>query len=99
MAAINLLTARAATGPSPSFQTNGDYVAVVVSGTFTATVVLEMSADNVTFTPVTNNTTFVTSLTAAGVMRAPSMDGYFARVNVTAYTSGSLTAQVPGSAS
>lgn len=89
-------SAQSANGFTEAFQVGADFAGVVISGTFTATAVLQASADGSTWVTISSTTTYPTSLTAAGMFRAVNQPGMFFRVLISAYTSGIIVAQIPG---
>lgn len=87
-APITLLSAVGATGASKAVQADAGQPAFLqVSGITTATVALEGSLDG------TNWSTIGTALTANGIVIAANAPKYL-RANVTAWTSGSITAKI-----
>ncbi len=87
-APITLLSAVGATGASKAVQADAGQPAFLqVSGITTATVALEGSLDG------TNWATVGTALTANGIVIAANAPKYL-RANVTAWTSGSITAKI-----
>lgn len=87
-APITLLSAIGATGASKAVQADAGQPAFLqVSGITTATVALEGSLDG------TNWSTVGTALTANGIVIAANAPKYL-RANVTAWTSGSITAKI-----
>lgn len=87
-APITLLSAIGATGASKAVQADAGQPAFLqVSGITTATVALEGSLDG------TNWSTIGTALTANGIVIAANAPKYL-RANVTAWTSGSITAKI-----
>ncbi len=87
-APITLLSAVGATGASKAVQADAGQPAFLqVSGITTATVALEGSLDG------TNWSTVGTALTANGIVIAANAPKYL-RANVTAWTSGSITAKI-----
>jgi hypothetical protein len=87
-APITLLSAVGATGASPAVQIDAGLPAFLqVSGITTATVAFQGSLDG------TNWTTIGTALTANGIVTIANAPKYL-RANVTAWTTGSITAKV-----
>jgi hypothetical protein len=87
-APITLLSAVVATGASPAVQVDAGLPAFLqVSGITTATVAFQGSLDG------TNWSTIGTALTANGIVTIANAPKYL-RANVTAWTSGSITAKV-----
>jgi hypothetical protein len=87
-APITLLSAVGATGASPAIQVDAGLPAFLqVSGITTATVAFQGSLDG------TNWSTIGTALTANGIVIIANAPTYL-RANVTAWTSGSITAKV-----
>ena len=87
-AAKTLLNAVTASGASSAVQVDGGQpVFLQVSGITTATVALQGSLDGSTFA------TIGTALTADGIITIANAPKYI-RANVTAYTSGTITAKV-----
>jgi hypothetical protein len=87
-APITLLSAVGATGASTAVQADAGQPAFLqVSGITTATVAFEGSLDG------TNWSTIGTALTANGIVTIANAPKYL-RANVTAWTSGSITAKV-----
>jgi hypothetical protein len=87
-APITLLSAVGATGASKAVQADAGQPAFLqVSGITTATVAFEGSLDG------TNWSTIGTALTANGIVTIANAPKYL-RANVTAWTSGSITAKV-----
>jgi hypothetical protein len=87
-APITLLSAVGATGASPAVQVDAGLPAFLqVSGITTATVAFQGSLDG------TNWSTIGTALTANGIVTIANAPTYL-RANVTAWTSGSITAKV-----
>jgi len=85
---VTLLSAVTATGASKAVQADAGQPAFLqVSGITTATVALEGSLDG------TNWATVGTALTANGIVIAANAPKYL-RANVTAWTSGSITAKI-----
>ena len=85
---ITLLSAVGATGASPAVQIDAGLPAFLqVSGITTATVAFQGSLDG------TNWSTIGTALTANGIVIIANAPKYL-RANVTAWTSGSITAKV-----
>lgn len=83
-------SARATNGSSATFQSLGDYITLVVSGTFGgATLTVEVSADG--------GTTWVTSgvtATAAGAFNFIIGQGLLARLTLSGVTTTSVNAHV-----
>jgi hypothetical protein len=67
--------------------TDGETLDVYISGTFVGTVVTEASADGTNFAPV------AAGLTAPGIVRVPAT-AKKVRLNVTAFTSGTIVGHV-----
>jgi hypothetical protein len=87
-APITLLSAVGATGTSKAVQADAGQPAFLqVSGITTATVAFEGSLDG------TNWSTIGTALTANGIVTIQNAPKYL-RANVTAWTSGSITAKI-----
>ncbi len=87
-APITLLSAVGATGASKAVQADAGQPAFLqVSGITTATVALQGSLDGTTYA------TIGTALTADGIITVTNAPKYL-RANVTAWTSGSITAKV-----
>jgi len=87
-APITLLSAVGATGASTAVQVDtGQPAFLQVSGITSATVVLQGSLDG------TNWSTIGTALTANGIVTVQNAPKYL-RANVTAWTSGSITAKI-----
>lgn len=87
-APITLLSAVGATGASKAVQADAGQPAFLqVSGITTATVALQGSLDGTTYA------TIGTALTADGIITVANAPKYL-RANVTAWTSGSITAKV-----
>jgi hypothetical protein len=87
-APITLLSAVGATGASKAVQADAGQPAFLqVSGITTATVAFEGSLDG------TNWSTIGTALSANGIVTIANAPKYL-RANVTAWTSGSITAKV-----
>ena len=87
-APITLLNAVGATGASTAVQVDSGQPAFLqVSGITSATVALQGSLDG------TNWSTIGTALTANGIVTIQNAPKYL-RANVTAWTSGSITAKV-----
>jgi len=87
-APITLLSAVGATGASTAVQVDtGQPAFLQVSGITSATVVLQGSLDG------TNWSTIGTALTANGIVTIQNAPKYL-RANVTAWTSGSITAKI-----
>ena len=87
-APITLLSAVGATGASKAVQADAGQPAFLqVSGITTATVALQGSLDGTTFSTVG------TALTADGFVTLANAPKYL-RANVTAWTSGSITAKI-----
>jgi hypothetical protein len=87
-APITLLSAVVATGASPAVQVDAGLPTFLqVSGITTATVAFQGSLDG------TNWSTIGTALTANGIVTIANSPKYL-RANVTAWTSGSITAKV-----
>ena len=87
-APITLLSAVVAAGASPAVQVDAGLPAFLqVSGITTATVAFQGSLDG------TNWSTIGTALTANGIVTIANAPTYL-RANVTAWTSGSITAKV-----
>jgi hypothetical protein len=93
-----LLDAVQATGKSPALYLDKEAIGVCVqvSGTFLGTVQFESSIDGsnyaaVGLVPLAANTTRTTTTTAAGLFAGYLPGATTFRVNVTAYTSGSIT--------
>jgi hypothetical protein len=85
---ITLLRAVGATGASKAVQADaGEPAFLQVSGITTATVAFQGSLDG------TNWSTIGTALTANGIVIVQNAPKYL-RANVTAWTSGSITAKV-----
>ena len=85
---ITLLSAVGATGASKAVQSDAGQPAFLqVSGITTATVAFQGSLDG------TNWATIGTALTANGIVTIQNAPNYL-RANVTAWTSGSITAKV-----
>ena len=85
---ITLLNAVVATGESKAVQVDGGQPAFLqVSGITSATVALQGSLDGTTFSTVG------TALTADGFVTLANAPKYL-RANVTAWTSGSITAKI-----
>ena len=85
---ITLLSAVGATGASTAVQADAGQPAFLqVSGITTATVALQGSLDGTTYA------TIGTALTADGIITVANAPKYL-RANVTAWTSGSITAKV-----
>ena len=85
---ITLLSAVGATGASKAVQADAGQPAFLqVSGITTATVALQGSLDGTTYA------TIGTALTADGIITVANAPKYL-RANVTAWTSGSITAKV-----
>jgi hypothetical protein len=80
---ITLLSAVEATGTSASIQPDGAPVTVVISGITSATVDIEGSVDGSVFKVISSKTA------DACVILDPSTK--FIRVNVSAYTTGTIT--------
>lgn len=94
-----LQSAAAATGVGQSLDTLGyTHATIQISGTFAATVTWEISADGgttwagVNATPAATGTKAATA-TAAGVYIVPCAGCDKVRANITAYTSGTVTAK------
>jgi len=87
-APITLLNAVVATGESKAVQADAGQPAFLqVSGITTATVAFQGSLDG------TNWSTIGTALTANGIVTIANAPKYL-RANVTAWTSGSITAKI-----
>ena len=87
-APVTLLSAVGATGASKAVQVDGGQPAFLqVSGITSATVALQGSLDGTTFS------TIGTALTADGFVTLANAPKYL-RANVTAWTSGSITAKI-----
>ena len=87
-APITLLSAVGATGASKAVQADAGQPAFLqVSGITTATVALQGSLDGTTYA------TIGTALTADGIITVANAPKYL-RANVTAWTSGSITAKI-----
>jgi hypothetical protein len=87
-APITLLSAVVATGASKAVQADAGQPAFLqVSGITTATVAFQGSLDD------TNWSTIGTALTANGIVTIANAPKYL-RANVTAWTSGTITAKV-----
>ena len=85
---VTLLSAVGATGASKAVQVDGGQPAFLqVSGITSATVALQGSLDGTTFS------TIGTALTADGFVTLANAPKYL-RANVTAWTSGSITAKI-----
>ena len=85
---VTLLSAVGATGASKAVQADaGQPVILHVTGITTATVALQGSLDGTTFSTVG------TALTADGFVTLANAPKYL-RANVTAWTSGSITAKI-----
>ena len=85
---VTLLSAVVATGASKAVQVDGGQPAFLqVSGITSATVALQGSLDGTTFS------TIGTALTADGFVTLANAPKYL-RANVTAWTSGSITAKI-----
>lgn len=82
---FNSLTAAVATGAGKVFTPQTSSVTLLVQGITTATVALQASMDNTSFTTVG------TPVTADGVVIVDTPYKYL-RANVTAYTSGTINA-------
>ena len=87
-APITLLSAVGATGASKAVQADAGQPAFLqVSGITTATVALQGSLDGTTYA------TIGTALTADGIITVANAPKYL-RANVTAWTTGSITAKI-----
>ena len=87
-APITLLSAVTATGASKAVQADAGQPAFLqVSGITSATVALQGSLDGTTYA------TIGTALTANGIVTIQNAPKYL-RANVTAWTSGSITAKI-----
>jgi len=85
---ITLLSAVTATGASKAVQVDSGLPAFLqVNGITTATVAFQGSIDG------TNFSTIGTALTADGIVTIANAPKYL-RANVTAYTSGTITAKI-----
>ena len=85
---VTLLSAVGATGASKAVQADAGQPAFLqVSGITSATVALQGSLDGTTFA------TIGTALTADGIITVANAPKYL-RANVTAWTSGTITAKV-----
>lgn len=85
--AVTILSAVTATGAGTGYPIDGVPFSVVVTGITTATVAIQGSVDG------TNYVTIGSALTADGTGGATTPYKYV-RANVTAYTSGTITAKL-----
>lgn len=91
-----LLNAVSATGAGTAIDFTGGRIHIAVSGTFVGTIQFEVSYDNgATYVPYLKNDDTILSVSKAGKVITLIEDfPVKIRANVTAYTSGSITAKL-----